>query len=309
MYTFFDAHCDTASKIYENNEKLLKNNCHIDLERLGKYVSPVQVFAFWLDKKYLNSPFKNTVNMIEYFENELDENSHLIRKAISYKDIEENRKNNKITAIYAIEGGEAIENDLNNIYTFYEKGVRILTLTWNNQNYIGSGALSGKFDGLTDFGKKAVKILNETGIIIDVSHLNEAGFWDLARCTDMPFVATHSNAYDITPSMRNLKKDQIKEISKRGGVIGLNIYPPFLGEGNIKTDHILRHIDYILNTAGENSLGMGFDFDGIDLVPVGFEGIEKNIMFFEIVENNFGKDVAQKIFYKNFLNIFREICG
>lgn len=170
----------------------------------------------------------------------------------------------------SIEGGEILQGSVERLHEFYDLGVRAVALTWNYPNEIGNPAkLDG--EGLTTVGTSLVKEMNRLHIAVDVSHLSDAGFWDVEKLCG-PFMASHSNARDICGHFRNLTDDQICAIIDHGGFIGINFYPPFLSRGDTaQIEDILRHIDYILNLGGENVLGFGSDFDGIEIKVEGLE--------------------------------------
>lgn len=304
MYTFVDLHCDTITSLYEKNQKLTKNNLHIDIQKLTKYKNPTQVFAIWLSQNYYNNAFNITNKIIDFFEQQIEQNSQYIKKTICYNDI---IKDDKINAMLSIEGGESIENNLDNIYHFYKRGVRILTLCWNYENNLGYGAFTKNNEGLKPFGKEAVKIMNKINMIIDVSHLNEAGFWDLYKISKKPFIATHSNAYSICNHYRNLKDDQLKAIKEVGGIVGINLYPKFLTDKNQATEEdIFKHIDYVANIIGIDKICLGSDFDGIDETPLNIEDISKYSNLFKKMQNIYGKTILQKITYENFYNFCKK---
>ncbi len=298
MYTFADLHCDTITTSYERNQNFFKNNLHIDIERLNKFKYPTQVFAIWLSKKYYKNAFEMTNKMIDFFERQIEENKNYISKVKCFDDID---KNNKINALLSIEGGESIENNIDNLYHFFERGVRILTLCWNYENNIGFGAFTKSTQGLKPFGKDVVKVMNNINMIIDVSHLNEAGFWDLYKMSKKPFIATHSNAYSICNHFRNLKDDQLKAIKECGGVVGINLYPKFLTSSKKATEEdIFKHIDYMANIIGIDKICLGSDFDGIEDTPTNVEDVSKYESLFYKIEKIYGKDILEKIAYKNF---------
>lgn len=310
MHVFFDAHCDTASKIYDGKEGLFKNGGHTDIERLKKYGSPAQIFALYLKKEYLADAFENTEKILDNFEKELEINNEYIRKAVSAEDIKENMKNGVCSAVISIEGGEALEGKTENLERFYNRGVRLITLTWNYKNALGTGAAKDDGEGLTAFGKEIVKEMRKKGMLVDVSHLNEKGFWDVAEIMEKPFVASHSNAKALCGHCRNLTDGQIKRISQGRGFIGINIYPPFVREsGKCSMTDVLKMTEYMLNTAGENSVGIGCDFDGIGTTPADMTDILSLEKFFAEIEKQFGKETAEKIAYKNLLRVFEEVCG
>ena len=154
--------------------------------------------------------------------------------AKTWKQIDQALKEGKLVAQYGVEGGHMIEDDINKLDTFYKRGVRYMTLTWNNSNSWASSHADEKdpkytgHKGLTSFGKEIVKRMNKLGIIVDISHVGEATFWDAINTTTKPVIASHSDAYSINPVSRNLKDDQIKAVGKNGGVIHLNFYSAFV---------------------------------------------------------------------------------
>ena len=305
--TFADLHCDTASYIYEKKESLFNSDGHISLEKLKKYDSPIQVFALWLDRKYYSKAFAATLDMIKYFKNEVMKNGDKISIVKNAADTKDNA--GRVSAMLSIEGCEALEGDMENLYALYDEGVRMATLTWNYRNCVATGVReSDKGGGLTDFGREAVKEMERLGIIVDVSHLSDEGFYDVERHTSKPFIASHSNCRAICKFPRNLTDDQLRVISGRGGVVGINLCEDFLSDsGRADMDDILRHAERMLDICGENCVCLGCDLDGIPSTPEGVasvEGIEGIIGAFE---KNFGKTVAEKIAVGNFMRITGEL--
>lgn len=302
MYTFVDLHCDTITAAYEREQNFLKNNLHIDIERLSKFKSPTQVFAIWLSKKYYKNAFYMTNKMIDFFERQIEENKDFISKVKCFDDINDE----KINALLSIEGGESIEDNIENLYHFFNRGVRILTLCWNYENNIGFGAFTKSEQGLKTFGKDVVRVMNDINMVIDVSHLNEAGFWDLYKISKKPFIATHSNSYSVCKHFRNLKDDQLRAIKDCGGIVGINLYPKFLTtKENATEGDIFRHIDYMSNIIGIDRICLGGDFDGIEDTPLNIGDISQYSMLLKRIEEIYGKDILDKIAYKNFYNFFK----
>ncbi len=303
---FADFHCDTITTAMKKKEGLLKNSCHIDIKKLKSFNFPVQVFSIWLEKEKLHNPYLNTMEAIRFFKREVLLNSKDIEIAKNFSDVENNIKNKKISGIIGIEGCEAFEGKVENIYDFFEAGVRVFTLTWNYENELGFGAVTENKSGLKPFGKETVKILNELNGIIDVSHLNEKGFWDICDISERPFIASHSNSKKICDNARNLSDEQIIEISRRKGIIGINLYPFFLIEdGNSDISSIIKHIDYIINIAGEDVLGIGCDFDGVDVLPRGISSVLDINKIYEAIVLCFNETIADKIMGNNFTRFFR----
>lgn len=300
MYKIIDLHCDTLTTALEKNKNLFENDLHIDIKRLNNFKGSIQVFAIWLSKKYYKNSFEYTNAVIDFYEDEIGKNNHIIEKIFSVNDIEKAKNLNKLGSILSIEGGESLIGDLKNVEYFYNRGVRILTLCWNYENHLGYGALEKGNLGLKDFGKQVVLKMNELGMIIDVSHLNEAGFWDVYNISKKPFIASHSNAYGVHNHVRNLKDDQIKAIAEKGGIIGINLYPYFLnGKQFAKIENIINHIDYISKLIGFDNISLGGDFDGIEITPNKINNILDYPLLFQEIEKKYGDLACEKICFEN----------
>jgi len=272
----FDTHCDTISKIYEFGGSFYKNNYHVDIKRMKQYNNFAQIFAMFADKEELSNSISTNeyiLKLIKRYHEEIEGNLEHISHCENAGEIEQAFEQNKIAAVLAIEGGEALGGDLDNLYKFHGFGVKVLTLTWNYDNELGSGTY-GSDGGLTDFGKEVVREMNRLGMIIDVSHLNEAGFWDVMKITKTPVIASHSNAYEICKHPRNLTDKQISALVDMNGYIGLNLYSDFLNDENADITDVLRHIEYFEKFGAIDILGLGCDFDGVDKLPNGIAGVE-----------------------------------
>ena len=231
-----DTHNDILTKIKETGVILdqdLTGKAHSDLIRLKKGGMDLQFFSVWSDGNRIN-PFAYAMRQMDTLDAIVKRNPDKIVKVATVKEIYKAAKQHKIAAMFGIEGGHQIENDLKKLDTLYYRGARYITLTWNNStNWATSAAYetSGKIlshIGLNDFGKEVVKHMNKLGMMIDVSHVGDQTFWDVINTTTKPIIASHSSIYNITPQRRNLKDDQIKAIAKNGGVIQINFYPLFI---------------------------------------------------------------------------------
>lgn len=306
MFKFIDGHCDTITTALESNSILFENDLQIDIKRLQKYNCPTQVFSVWCANKYLDDAFSYTDNALTFFDNEI-KSIDCIEYAYSAKDIENNMKSKKISAILALEGGEALEGKIENLEYFYEKGVRILTLCWNRENELGYGSSCNVNSGLKSFGKECVKKMNELDMIIDVSHLNKEGFWDTFELSSQPFIASHSNAFNQCKHSRNLTDDQIKAIVDKGGMIGINLYPKFLHiDGYADISDIIRHIEHFIKITNGYNLGIGCDFDGIDKAPRNISNILDLTKLFVAIEKYFDKKIAKRIMFENYFKFFTD---
>ena len=211
----------------------------------------------------------------------------------------------------SIEGGEGIYS-LAHLRNFYRLGVRIIALTWNFSNHIASGALeTDETRGLTEFGKLVVAEMNRLGIFADVSHLNDKSFYDVAEYSNKPIIASHSNARAVCrskavcPVERNLTDDQFEIIKKSGGCVGINFCPDFLNEsGKADIEDIIRHIEHFMSLGGEDNVGIGADFDGIDSTPDGINGVEDIYKIFDrLLQKGYTENQIEKISHKNFERI------
>ncbi|MBX7045057.1 MAG: dipeptidase [Ignavibacteria bacterium] len=228
-----DSHNDFIWQVYDKGATF--NECSFtqsDLPRFRSGGVDVQFFAVWIPMKEVKNSFSFVKGQIKRLNQIEQENSGDIEFAKSYEDIMSILAKKKICGLIGVEGGTAIENNLDNINKLYDMGVRYIGLTWNNSNLIGSSAKDetekGKKGGLTDFGKKVIERMNELGMLIDVAHLGENSFWDVYNLSTQPVFSSHSNAYAINPHFRNLTDEQIQAIAKSGGVIQVNFYDEFL---------------------------------------------------------------------------------
>lgn len=292
MFKIFDCHCDTLTRAMTEKSELYDNSLHIDLKRLGVFDKAVQNFAIWLDEPYIKNAFENTSKAIDFYNEQMEKYKAKISK--------------NFKSFLSVEGGEAAEGSMEKLCLLSDKGIRLMTLTWNYKNEIGCGALSGFDEGLTDFGKGVIVKMNEIGMLIDVSHLNIKGFKDVAELSTRPFIATHSNSFGICPHPRNLSDDQLKTMRDMGCAVGINIYPPFVDGKNGSLENILKHIWHIAEIVGEKKVGLGCDFDGIAVCPEGIEDISCVYKLYERISEVWGKGFADDVFYNNMYAFFKE---
>lgn len=264
---FIDLHCDTISVLYRclACHSLRCNSLQVDLEKLRRGNVQAQFFAMYVDRAKVKSPREACLCLIERFYQEIAENPEEIIVAKNAADLEENRLQNKIAAFLTIEEGAALEGTLDNLKLFYDLGVRLITLTWNYPNEIGFPCCGENQKGLTEFGKAVVAEMNRLKMLIDVSHLSDEGFFDVARLSKAPFVASHSNSRHICPHCRNLTDQMIRVLAECGGVMGLNFSGDFLaGKKESRIEDMMRHICHILRVGGSDVLALGTDFDGTE---------------------------------------------
>jgi len=307
-----DLHCDTFLKLMKDkeNSNLYENEFSIDIRKLKRANSLAQFFAMWIDLKKENDPMERCLEMIDKFYIELDKNPIDIALATNYDEIIKNNKEGKISAVLTIEEGGAIRGQLHNLRNYYRLGVRAITLTWNHANEIGYPNLNDEYrnKGLTEFGKEVVCEMNRLGMLIDVSHLSDAGFYDVVRLSEKPFIASHSNSRAMKNHFRNLTDDMIKVLSERGGVMGISVEKEFLGDSNnAKIEDMIRHIKHIRNVGGIDVIAIGTDFDGCSPnSEIGNIG-EMDKLREALKKNKFTEDEIDKIFYGNALRVIKEV--
>lgn len=307
-----DFHCDTIYELSKDkgNSNLFKNNLSVDIKKMRKGNSLAQFFALYIDRSQTDNPLDTCLKMLDRFYVELDKNKDNIAIAKNYRDIKRNRRKGLISAFLAIEGGDALNGNLYNLRNFYRLGVRLITLTWNFPNEIGYPNCKPEFvyRGLTSLGQEVVREMNNLPMLIDVSHLSDKGFYDVSRISKKPFVASHSNARSITNHPRNLTDEMIKILSEKGGVIGINFEKSLLGENvPAKVSDMVLHIKHIRNIGGIDVIGIGSDFDGVDLPSEIVDASEMEKLAQELSKNGFSEEDIEKIFYKNILRVIKDV--
>ena len=304
-YKIFDAHCDTLSELLQKGESLKENTGMVNTEMLKKYNGFVQVFAAWIDEKKEN-PLKQALELNDKFYEETNANKITVIK--DKKTLDDVIGKNQTGAILAIEDGRAICGSLRVLNVLHTLGFRLITLTWNGENELGHGAIGSNGGGLTDFGKDVVRKMNELGMVVDISHLSEKGFWDVIEISKKPIIASHSNAKAVCGHPRNLTDEQIKALIKTGGAMGINIYPEFLNNTNeAEVKDVICHIEHILSLGGEDILGIGTDFDGVPCVPKNLENTGSLYNLFEEMKKiGYTEELIEKITYKNMVRVFSE---
>lgn len=316
-FPVFDLHCDTAlallGKDMVRSDSLRRNKLHIDLERAATLSCYAQCFACF------TTPFMekwHNISPVTVFERELagitlqlEENSDLIAQAFTPEDIEENCKNGKMSAILTIEGPAGFDFDPAMLEMLYRVGFRITSLGWNESNVLAGSHVTG--GGLSDLGREYVREAQRLGMLVDVSHLSDQGFWDLMEITNAPIVATHSNSRAICDHSRNLTDDMFLAICRTGGVAGFNQCAPFVGERptlDTVCDHILHFLE--LDPSGKH-IALGGDLDGCDEMPEGFVGIQSYPLMAErLMERGLSRHMVEDIFWNNAFGVMkRAVCN
>ena len=306
-YKIIDAHCDTIGKMLDENEAISKNCCHYSLENIACFTGYVQFFAAWVGKEE-KKPFLRAVHMLENAKRQISMHHDKIEEIRTAQELEQVFAQKKHGAIFALEDGRSLEGEIENLYHFYDLGVRAITLAWNDDNDL-TGGIGFNKTGLTEFGKAVILEMNRLGMMVDVSHISEQGFWDVLECSKKPVMASHSNCRALCSHMRNIDDSQIKALIKQKGFIGINLYCDFLTDkGDTGIDHVFRHIEHILSLGGENIVGFGSDFDGMTQLPKKIRHAGDYIVLLEYMAKNGYKDcLIDKICHGNMLNFIKRV--
>ena len=356
-----DTHNDVLSTVVMekmNIETDLTGKTHSDLARFKKGGMDLQVFSVFCDGRYgQGTAYKYAMEEIDSLYAIAKRNPDKIQIIYNSSELPAVMAKGKMAAMMGVEGGHMMEEDIDHLDSFFNRGVRYMTLTWNNSTGWATSAwdetghsFSASPLGLTDFGREVVKRMNQLGMIVDISHVGEKTFYDALAATTKPVIASHSSVYSICPVPRNLKDDQIRAVAKNGGVIQVNFYPGFLDSNYFKrfnafnashkteldslekmkwpqymvneyfSKHypqdlvslrpplslLIDHIDYIVKLVGVDYVGLGSDFDGIELAPQGLEGVQDYPKITEaLLKRGYKKTDVEKILGGNFLRVLK----
>lgn len=353
-----DTHNDILMKAVDQGfifDQDLTGQTHSDLARWKEGGLDVQIFSVYCDGD-LNKAYDLANREMDSLDAVIARNPDKMVRVANHTEMMHAVQQHKIAAMFGVEGGHMIENDLDKLNAFYERGARYLTLTHNISPSWASSAADETADpslpnkGLTDFGRQVVQRMNQLGMLIDVSHSGDQTFWDAIGLSTKPIIASHSSVYSLVPHRRNLKDDQIKAIAKNGGVIQINFHPGFIDPGfeeketaflkkyeeeldslmkNGRGDFyamddlykkyaeetktmrpplsmLIDHMDYIVKLVGDDHVGIGSDFDGINLTPQELEDVTNYPLITKaLVEKGYSEQAIGKILGGNFLRVLQ----
>ena len=311
-FPVFDLHCDTALGMLDSqfcpDKQLRSNSLHIDLNRAAQLPGYCQFFACFttpLEKLppqiTVEDVFERELNVVLH---EVGRNPDMIRQAFSPEEIEQNLQEGIMSAVLTIEGPAGFGFDPSLLQMLHTVGFRASTLGWNEQNVlIGSHRTGG---GLTDLGREYVKECQRLGILVDVSHCSDEGFWDIVNMTHAPIIASHSNSRAICGHSRNLTDDMFRAICQTGGVAGFNHCAYFVGE-NPDLDTVCDHILHFLELDPEGRhIALGGDLDGCDVLPSGFEGVQSYpAMAQKLLDRGVGEQIVENIYWNNAMGVMK----
>ncbi|WEG11547.1 dipeptidase [Pullulanibacillus sp. KACC 23026] len=304
MLPIFDAHCDVLFRL-ENDPSLSfqsSEDLHINMSRLEEAGAKVQLFALFVsDTVPQELKFTKVLNMVDLFYNEVLDKQPNLKPVRTKKDID-HLQPNEVGAMLTLEGCDAIGRDLVKLRTLFQLGVKNVGLTWNASNAVADGAKESRGAGLTDFGREVVRENNRFKVWTDVSHLSEAGFWDVMQDAEFP-IASHSNCKVFCDHPRNLSDKQITALIKRDGMIGVTFVPDFLTPtGKATIDDVLRHVEHIASLGGMKNLGFGSDFDGIETTPENLSNFGQYPNLINELLKRYSEEDVHGMLYQHFVN-------
>lgn len=305
----FDGHCDTILRCYRKGSGIGRNDGHLDLERMERLGHCAQFFAlFWSAGSAEKTPGQAFREEYDVFCRELERNAGRVVLCRTADDAEAAWAAGRQAAFLSVEGAELLDCDLAVLEEAYAMGVRAVNLTWNYENALAGSNAQSPGKGLTPQGIAFVKRMQELGMLVDLSHLSDPGFWDVMEVADKPVFASHSNSRVLCPHTRNLTDEQFSAIIKNGGVAGLNMCDEFVGK-DPTIDTLIGHIEHWFSLGGEKNVSLGGDWDGISAMPQGITGYQDLEKLAErLLRMNYPQDRVDGIFYRNLMRVVREVC-
>lgn len=321
-----DGHNDTMMNIIDEKTWLPiidigdETSNHIDIPKLKAGGLNVPFFSAYT-KGYYDNVAKSLsrtlalINALYWTEKNNLDKLKIIR---SVEEIEKVVLEGKIAAVPTIEGAYSLnkENAIELIKQYYDLGIKVVGFTWNYSNELGEGASRIYSDdletkstgGLTQLGEKVTRKMNELGMVVDVSHMDEGTFWGVINTSRSPIIASHCGVYELKNHKRNLKDEQLKALAENGGVVGIVLYPNFLKDSNIAyiKDYV-DHIDYVVNLIGVDHVGIGSDFDGASLVEDMKDSSEFYKITEELIKRGYNEEEIKKILGKNMIRVLKEV--
>jgi len=290
----FDLHCDTLCEGLHRNTSIHSNAGHVDLVRGARYDAWVQAYAAWIpDGLSVTEAQAECDALMDVFHRWTGKSLHRVTVADDLFATP--------AGMLTVENGGALGTDWEYIHSLYRRGVCMVGLTWNGDNHWGSGCF-GSDEGLTAAGRQALSVLEQSGTVADVAHLNRPGFWQVVKEARRPFAVSHTAADALCPHPRNLTYDQFCAVRDRGGVVGLTLYPEHLGGSDFET--IRRHLEHFLSLNGERTICFGADFDGMT-APAEWNGMAVYERLYRYLSDcGWNPQTLDAVFYTNARDFF-----
>ncbi len=307
----FDGHCDTVSRCWGRGWRLRSNPGNLDLERGSRFGAWGQFFALFAAREDPGTPGVEAACRGQYafFQREMAQNGDRMVHCRTGAEAKAAFAAGKGAAFLSVEGAELLGCSLEGLDWAFQAGVRAVNLTWNYANALSGSCMEEPERGLSPQGRAFCRRMGELGMLVDVSHLSDAGFWDVAETVEGPFLATHSNARALCPHPRNLTDEMCRELARRGAVAGINLFRDFLGEG-AGVEAVADHIEHFLDLGGAGSVALGGDLDGCgDRLPGGIAGVQDlEIIAEELLRRNYPEELLHAICFDNLMRVVNQVC-
>lgn len=319
-----DTHCDTLKclfseftkprdSMWDYRESMGERSIlgHLDIPRMIDGGVTCQVFAVSSERSRTPAfPLRTAAMMIERFYKECDSIPQLV-PVTTHNEIVEAKRNGQVSGLLSIEGADVIEGRIEVLGVYHRLGVRMVGLVHSIRNQLADGVTDRRTGGgLSELGVQAVEELDRLGVIIDVSHINDEGFWDVLDIAKNPVIASHSNSRVVCDHPRNMTDEMIVALAENGGVMGMNFAPMFVHPSDATLEGVVDHIDHIVGLVGSDHVGLGSDYDGIPYTPKGLEDVTKMPdITKELVNRGYEESDIVKILGENHLRLIKEVVG
>jgi len=310
-----DFHCDTLNELFEARSLSgIKDGDHeVTIARMRDGRVAAQFFAAWIKPEQRPRAYEHANKLIDWFHRMVEQNPDDLALALGAADIKHNASRGRISCLLSIEGGEAIGDVIGRVDHFHNRGVRLITLTWNHHNQIADAAVdkTKPRGGLTDFGEQVIKRMNKLGMIVDVSHTSDGAVRDALRLSKAPIIASHSCARALADRERNLSDELVKAICDKGGLVAVNFHSYFLvEEGGADVKDVADHIDHLVKVGGLGCVALGSDFDGMIEPPAGLEHVGKlQELAVELEGRGYTREQVGKVFSGNAVRLIEAVIG
>ncbi len=313
-YPIIDGHCDTVHRFISEtgNYDFTRHNKegHIDLPRLRQGGIKLQIFALYIEQDFKPvGAVRRCLQLIDGYYRTVNRVQADLQTILNLSDLHEVINGSKIAALLSVEGGEALEGDLAVLRVLFRLGVRGLGLTWNQRNQLAVGVGKGlQGDGLTSFGREVVREMNNLGMIVDLAHINEKGFYEAMSLSNVPIIVSHANARALCDHPRNLSDSQLKALGENNGIIGLSYYPSFIHRESPSLEKLLDHFVHVAEVAGIEHLGFGSDYDGIEQTIKGLDDVSCLHQLVDgLISRGFTSKEIRQITSENYLRVLNQV--
>lgn len=306
----FDGHCDTLSRCLRTKESFLNAAGHWNLDKVKTFTSCAQFFAAfggWEPRPEI-SLYPEFLAQEALLKRELQANRDAMVLCGTARACRAAWAEGKVAAFFSVEGAELLDCDEEKLQAAWAMGVRAVNLTWNFPNALSGTNLIEPERGLSQRGRDFVARMNALGVLVDVSHLSDPGFWDVVKVTRAPIIASHSNSREMHFHPRNLTDDQFTAIMELSGTVGLNLAGDFLAQ-EPTLDDVVRVLEHFLDLGGEDTVALGGDWDGIDRMPAEISDVTGWAVFYQRLQAlGYSQELLDKLFYQNLMRVVEQVC-